>query len=227
MATYREWFGTIAFALNDDEPGHEHARYPIKQMAAAFNEAMTVASKYRIDLFTERVVMKLQPGTYQDARGCGCSIVLDVVSQTDEAGGVIKKILGARDTTTKVKRNWNKPSCIRRPESEYVIDNIDIDPNLNGRFTVDPPVPCDLEAYVSLKCARLPCPVTEADGNAEMNFQGDLVAAAWHYVLAKMLTGDRYSQSAQNQSQYHYRMFFDLLGILQQQEQRIESPEEA
>lgn len=227
MATYREWFDTVAFALNDDEPNHEYARYPLKQMMAAFNEAMTIAAKFRIDLFTERVVIKLQAGTYQDARGCGCSMVLDVVSQTDEAGGVIKKLLGARDTTTKTKRNWRKPSCIRRPESEYVIDNIDIDANLNGRFTVDPPVPCGTDAYVSVKCARLPCPVGEADANSAMNIQGDLVAAAWHYVLAKMLTGDRYSQTASVQSQNHYKMFFELLGILYQREQQIESPPEA
>lgn len=229
MATYREWFDTIAFALNDDEPGHEYARYPLKRMMAAYNEAMALAAKYRIDLFTETPVMKLQPGTYQDARGCGCGIILDVIAQTDDAGGVIKKLSGARETTTKAKRNWRKPSCINRPDGPdgYVIDNIDIDSNTNGRFEVDPPVPCDVDAYVKVKCALMPCPVGEADGSTPMTIQGDLLAAAWHYVLAKMLTGDRYSQSAVNQAQYHYKMFFDILGIMLRQETLIESPEEA
>lgn len=229
MATYREWFETIAFQLNDDEPGHEFTRYPLKQMVAAFNEAMALASKHRIDLFTEAVVMKLQPGTTQDARGCGCGNVLDVLAQTDASGSNIKKLTGARKTTTTIKRNWRKPSCIRRPEGDegYVIDNADIDDNLNGRFTVDPPVPQGVEAYARVKCAMAPCPISVAGLNAKMEYQGDLIAAAWHYVLAKMLTGDRYSQSAVNQAQYHYKMFFDVLGIMLQAETRIESPEEA
>lgn len=227
MATYREWFDTVAFALNDDEPGHEYTRYPLKRMIAAYNEAMALAAKYRVDLFTEAVVMKMQPGSFQDARGCGCGIILDAIAQTDEQGGVIKMLVGARKTTTKTKRIWRKPSCIRRPEADYVIDNIDIDTNLNGRFTVEPPVPCEGDAYIKVKCAMMPCPVTEADGNAHMKYQGDLIAAAWHYVLAKMLTGDRYSQSATAQSQYHYNLFFEILGITLRQEVRIESPEEA
>lgn len=229
MSTYREWFETIAFALNDSEPGHEFTRYPLNQMVAAFNEAMCVAAKYRQDLFTEVVVMKLQPGSSQDARGCGCGSVLDVIAQTDAHGGVIKKLLGARETVTKYKRNWRKPSCIRRPESDggYVIDNADIDQNLNGRFTVDPAVPCDVEAYISVKCAQSPCELHEADTGGPMKVHCDLVAAAWHYVLAKMLAGDRYTQSAGSQSQYHYKMFFDLLGVLFRQEKMLEAPEEA
>lgn len=229
MSSYREWFDSIAFALNDDEPGHEYTRYPLKRMIAAFNEAMVIAAKYRIDLFTETVVMKLQSGTYQDARGCACHNVLDVLAQTDAQGGVIKKLIGVRDTTTKKVRNWRKPSCIRRPVTEdgYEVNNAEIDQNLNGRFTVEPPVPCGVDAYVKVKCVQTPCPITEADGNDSVRYAGDLIAASWHYVLAKMLTGDRYSQSAHAQAQYHYKLFFDLLGIVHQQEIRIESPEEA
>lgn len=229
METYRDYFDTVAFALNDDEPGHEYSRYPLKLMVASFNEAMALAAKHRIDLFTEAVVMRLQPGTTQDARGCGCGNVLDVLAQTDTSGSNIKNLTGSRKTTTTVKRNWKKPSCIRRPESDsgYVIDYADIDDNLNGRFTVYPPVPQDAEVFARVKCAMAPCPISEADTGSPIKVQGDLRAAAWHYVLAKMLTGDRYSQSAVNQAQYHYQMFFNILGVMQQQETRIESPEEA
>lgn len=230
MATFKEWFDTLAFALNDDEPNHEYARYPLKRMIAAYNEGMALAAKYRQDLFTETVVMKLQPGIYQDARGCGCCNILDTLAQTDEHGGVIKKLQGSRETETQKKRNWRKPSCIRRPEGPdgYIIDNTDIDSNLNGRFTVDPPVPVDVEAYIKVKCVELPCPMDEAGVNTSSDScNPELLAAVWHYVLAKMLTGDRYSQSATQQAQYHYRLFFELLGVLLQQEQRIESPQEA
>ena len=51
--TYFNWFRTVAFALNDDEPGRPFQRYPLADMLAAFNTAMCLVAEYRPDLFTE------------------------------------------------------------------------------------------------------------------------------------------------------------------------------
>ena len=223
-----DWFRTIAFSLNDDEVGRPFRRYPIKDMIAAYNDAMCLVAEHRPDLFTELRIVKLEEGKYQDARGC-CDNVLDVMDQVTEEGNLIKPLVGARRTTTTVKRNWKKPTCLSRKAVDigYLVDNISIDRNLNGRFTVDPPVPCDTDAYVMVKCVAKPCALELQDQNAELDQSCTHVAAAWHYVLARMLTGDRFSNAAGGDAAYHFRMFFDLLGIVQRQEDHYESPQEA
>ena len=51
--------------------------------------------------------------------------------------------------------------------------------------------------------------------------------AAWHYVLAQMLTGDQFANAAGGNKQYHHRMFFEILGVNQRQDDRLESREQA
>jgi hypothetical protein len=224
-----DWFKTVAFALNDDEPDFEFARYPVNKMVPALNDALCIVYKYRQDLFTEWRIVKLEGGKYQDMRGC-CDQILDIADQTDEQGNVIKTLHGARNTTTKVKRNWNKPSCITRSNAPdgFILDNAAIDMNMNGRFTVNPPVPCDADVYVRVKCVSGPCPYTVAHINDTANVHCDMMVAAWHFVLARMLEGDRFTNAASsNTSSTHYKMFFDILGVTMQQEERLETPEKA
>ena len=224
--TVVEWFRTIAFVLQDDEPGRPFQRYTLKDMIAAYNAALCLVANYRADLFTELKVIKLHAGKYQDARGC-CTKVLDVTDQVDARGNVIKELEGVRAKKTTVERHWTKPSCLPHAPEDYIIDAIGIDKNLDGRFTVHPPVPCGVEAFVMTKCVTPVCALTEAGQNAEFNGFCTLNEAAWHYVLAKMLSGDRHANAAGGNASYHYRMFFDMLGIQQRQDDRIESKEEA
>lgn len=228
--TLNDWLLTIAAALNDDEPGHEFTRYKRKDLIAAYNAAMCLAAKYREDKFTEYHIVKLTSGQYQDVRGC-CSKVLDIMDQTDAQGNSIKPIDGARATETKARRVWKKKSCLSSGQAAYadggyLVDNAKVDRNMDGRFTVDPPVPCDVDAYARVKCVSVPCSLSEADANASMGYC-DLAEACWHYVLAKMLSGDRFASAAGGDAAYHYRMFFDILGVVQRQEDRIESAQEA
>lgn len=228
MSKRIDWFRTIAFALNDDEPNHAFTRYPLDRLIAAYNDAMCLIYKYRPDLFTEWELVEITTGRYQDMRNC-CDQILVVADQVDEFGSTIKPIVGSRDTPTKVKRSWRKPSCINRVDAPdgYVIDNVDVDANMNGRFTVDPPVPEGVSAFVRVKCVKAPCPIDEAGMNATMDASCDMNVAAWHFVLARMLTGDRFAQTGSRDMDFHYRMFFQILGVVHKQEAWIESPEEA
>lgn len=225
----KAWLDTIAFQLQDDEPDREYERYPVKQLLAAYNAAMVLVARYRPDLFTEYEIVKLQPGRYQDTRGCGCTNVLDVVDQTDAKGGTITEIKGARKTKTVAKRHWNKPSCLNSPTGDkgYKVDNISIDENMNGRFTVKPPVPCDVDAYVRVKCVKQPCPLEEADLNTSFDGNSEMNTAAWHFVLARMKSGDRDSHNATGDVKFHMDMFFQILKINLEIETLFESPEKA
>lgn len=224
--TVVEWFRSIASALNDDEPGKPFQRYLLKDMLFAYNQAMCLVSQYRADLFTELKVVKLHAGKYQDVRGC-CGKVLDVLDQVDKHGNVIKELKNSRGKVTTVERVWKKASCMPSGPNDYIIKVVNIDKNLDGRFTVFPPVPCGVEAYAMVKCVTAPCALTEADQNMPLNSECKHNAAAWHYVLAMMLTGDRFANGMATDKAYHYRMFFDMLGIQQRQDDRVESKEEA
>lgn len=225
--TINDWLRTIAFALNDDEPGRPFQRYTVKDMLAAYNAAMCLVVRYREDLFTELKTVRLAPGKYQDVRGC-CGEVLDVLEQTDANGNLIRPINGAREHRSTAKRIWKKATCLPLPPGlDYMVANADVDKNLHGRFSVDPPVPCDVEAYVLVKCVVAPCAYTEADINAELSVDCVHTVAAWHYVLATMLAGDQFANAAGGNKNYHYRMFFDILGVVQRQEDLIESREQA
>jgi len=225
--TLYEWLRTVAFPLNDDEPGRPFQRYPLKDMIAAYNAAMCLVSKYRKDLFTELKTVQLVPGTYQDVRGC-CNEVLDVLDQTDANGDLIRKISGARSRTTTAKRIWKKASCLSVPAGvSYLVENADIDKNMHGRFSIDPPVPCGVDVFVLIKCVTAPCVYSEADANVQLAVDRIHLTAAWHYVLATMLAGDQFANAAGGGKNYHYRMFFDILGVVQRQEDRIENREEA
>lgn len=226
-----DWLLTVAAPLNDDRPGSPFMRYKMKDMLAAYNAAMCLVSKYRPDLFTELRVVKLEPGIYQDVRGC-CTNVLDVMAQTLANGDIVKKLEGSRERPTVAKRRWKKPSCLRAGENglpSFLLDYASIDKNLSGRFEVEPAIPCGVDVWALVKCVNAPCPLTEADALAGDDFDGDCIhnVAAWHYVMARMLSGDRFSNAASTEGQYHYRTFFDLLGIVQRQDEKYESPEEA
>lgn len=223
MSSMFNWFRSIAFALNDDEPGQPFQRYPLETMVDAYNAALALVGKHRGDLFTELRIVRLAAGKHQDVRGC-CTNVLEAIDQTDALGNIIKELDTAKKKARIAARRWSKPSCLRDPDADYLIDRVEIDPNLNGRFKVYPPVPCDVEAYVMVKCVTMPCPVSVAAVHGEFDTAGEHVVAAWHYVLARMLSGDRFSNAAGGNAAYHFSMFFQLLGIMQEAEDRLEDP---
>jgi hypothetical protein len=220
-----DWLRTVAAALNDDEPGRPFHRYPLKDVVSYYNAAMTLIGKYRSEDFIEYTKVKLQAGKYQDARQC-CSNVLDITDQIDANGNVIKTL----DKTVKTKiKNWRKPSCLgaaalANSGGTYIMLTTTIDKQMNGQFQVDPAVPCDEDVYVMVKCVRRQCAHTaESAATASIQDGGIHHTAAWHYILAMLLTGDRHAGSADSTSVIHYKLFFEILGVVMKQEDALEN----
>jgi hypothetical protein len=59
---------------------------------------------------------------------------------------------------------------------------------------------------------------TEIDGSAF------IYTAAWHYILARMLSGDRHAGSSDSTASVHYKLFFEMLGVAMRQEDLLENP---
>jgi hypothetical protein len=219
------WLVTVAAALNDAEPGREFHRYPLRDYVAAYNAAMSLVAKHRGEDFIDLVKVKLRAGKHQDARQC-CSHVLGVLDQIDATGNIIKQL---STTAKKVKNKWRKPSCVTSSAGavtpSYIMLATTIDLQMNGRFTVEPPVPCDTDVYVLVKCVRKVGNETEASSiTTEVDESSFIQTTAWHYVLARMLSGDRHAGSADSTAAMHYKLFFELLGISHKQEDALENP---
>jgi hypothetical protein len=218
------WLITVAAALNDAEPGREFHRYPLRDYVAAYNAAMSLVAKHRGEDFIDLVKVKLRAGKHQDARQC-CSHVLGVIDQIDAQGNIIKQL---STTAKKVKNKWRKPSCVTSSVAgslDYIMLATTVDLQMNGRFTVEPPVPCDADVYVLVKCVRKTGGETEASSvTTEVDGASFIHTAAWHYTLARMLSGDRHAGSADSTASLHYKLFFELLGISHKQEESLENP---
>jgi hypothetical protein len=217
------WLITVASALNDAEPGREFHRYPLRDYVAAYNAAMSLVAKHRSEDFIELVKVKLRPGKHQDARQC-CSHVIGILDQIDATGNIIKQL---STTAKKVKNKWRKPSCVTSTAAtgEYYLLATTIDTQMNGRFTVEPPIPCDEDVYVLVKCVKKVGDVSVDDTvTLEIDPGSFIHTAAWHYLLARMLSGDRHAGSSDNTATLHYKLFFEMLGIVYRQEEMLENP---
>lgn len=228
-----DWFLTIAASLNDAKPNAAFRRYALKDLIAYFNDAMCLIAKHRPDLFTEMKNVQLTCGSLQDMRDC-CGNIYGVIAQTDVHGNILKELTDNKKTETKIRSKWNKPSCLSvgrtNPATgaslEYVIDTVSIDTRLNGRFSVFPPVPPAIDAYVLVKCDQAPCRLTEAAVLADTvhDFPVDCgyLAIARFYVLAWALSGDRHSEVSTAESTRAFKVFFDWLGVVEAQEAKYE-----
>lgn len=225
MTTAFDYFRSVAAVLGDDEPNRPFQRYPLRDLIMAYNRGMQIVYKYRPDLFTVIKQVHLQVGSRQNARGC-CDNVLRVLEQVDATGGVITPLETHKTEKPKApsRSSWvHKPSCLIHKDTAgervgYVIEYATLDNGMNGLFSVHPPVPCDVDAWVNVKCVQPPCDMREDLVNGELEGSGLHNTALWHYIVASMLVGDRHAVGATQEAQMHFKMFFELLGIEYKQE---------
>lgn len=230
MATALEYFRSIAATLGDDEPNRPFQRYTLHDMVMAYNRGLAVVYSYRPDLFTFIKKVKLEAGSRQNATGC-CDNVLRILEQVDADGNVIEPLTTTKSAKPKApaKSSWvHKPSCLIHTdktgeEIAYIIDYTALDNGMNGLFSVYPPVPCGVDAWVNVKCVQPPCDFDITRINGGMNQSSLHNTALWHYVVSSMLSGDRHAVGATTEATHHFNIFLKLLDIEQRQELIAES----
>lgn len=223
MSLY-EFLRTVAAQLGDDRPGSPFRRYALKDLIAYYNEALCFVATHRPDLFTDYVVMKLDTGSFQDAKCCGCQSNLSVVAQIDADGNTIKDLTDASSSGTD-KAKWYRAPCrtTANGATTPLITSITIESGVNGVFTVTPPVPAGVDMWVKLKCARSAPQTT----GAEVAAGASLAACTWlpalrSYVLYRALQGDRHAVGATTEARQELRAVYDYLGLKYKQEMLIE-----
>jgi hypothetical protein len=223
MSVY-EFLRTVAAQLGDDRPGSPFRRYALKDLVAYYQEAMCFVSAHRPDLFTDFVVMKLATGSYQDAKCCGCTNVIQVVAQIDADGNTVKDLTttgGSKADTTR----WYRAACKSTASGAVtLITSLTITPGMNGVFEVTPPVKPGEDVWVKLKCVHAPPAPSEGDvlGGASTGDCKFLVAIR-SYVLYRALQGDRHAVGASTEAQNELKNVYTYLGMQYKMEQAQEN----
>ena len=226
--TVYQFLLSIAESLGDAQPGRAFKRYPLATLVLYYNEAMCFVASKRPDLFTDYKIMKLAPGTDQDARCCGCTSVIGLVSQVDLDGNVIKNLSENGSVRSKTER-WYRPAC-RTPNAVIngpLLTGYTLVTGMSGRFTVSPPVPVGAEVYVKLKCVHAPVNfslerVMSVDDTA-MTGNCKFLPALRSYVLYRALMGDRHATGADAQAKAELRNAYDYLDVQMRSEKEQET----
>lgn len=217
---------TIASQLGDARPGAEFRRYTLRDLTAYYTEAMCFVAAHRPDLFTNYVVMKLQPGITQDARCCGCNDVRKVVAQIDEDGNTIKD-LSDSSTVGSDKSKWFRAPCktsTSTGETVTAITGITITPGMNGNFDVSPPIKPGENVYVKLQCVQSAPQISEADVLAGVDMGGcTFHPAVRSYILYRALQGDRHAVGASTEAQNELKNVYSYLNLVYKMEKEHEA----
>jgi len=218
MSSVYDFLRTVAAQLGDDKPGSPFRRYALKDLVAYYTEAMCFVSTHRPDLFTSFMVMKLETGSYQDAKCCGCQNVIQVVAQIDVDGNTVKDLTttgGSRSDVTK----WYRPVCKTvgtgaTATAVTLITSITITPGMNGVFEVYPPVKPGEDIWVKLKCVKSAPSVEEADVlDGASTGACTFLPAVRSYVLYRALQGDRHAVGASNEAQSELKNVYLYLNM--------------
>jgi hypothetical protein len=214
---------TVASQLGDARPNAPFRRYPLALLTAFYNEAMCFVATHRPDYFTDFKVVKLETGSYQDARCCGCSDVTAVVAQIDAEGNTLKD-LSEVNSRSSDKSKWYRAPCkvsasgVETP----IILSVAIEQGMNGVFKVTPPVPPNTDMWVKLRCVQSAPKICEADVLCEAQM-GDckFAPAVRSYILYRALQGDRHASGASSEALSELKNVYTYLGMVYKQEQDI------
>ena len=194
--------------LNDAYPGHEFSIWSPEQLLGFFNEALSLISAHRPDMFTELKVVKVEPcSNYLDL--CDCVKVLDVLGQSDKNGKNIRPVPRRKERATVWGGNKKKQEFTDIITEYELLDKS----NLVRVFphNLDP----TKDIYVTLRCS-VEAKTYSLDDEAP-DERCAFLAAARHWVLynAKMIDGE-FSQTMQSQAKEHREMFVGIMQLTKQ-----------
>ncbi|RQH06626.1 DUF6682 family protein [Paraburkholderia dinghuensis] len=205
----------LARDLNDAEEGHPFQTWTRGQLLAYINEAQCNAFVLNSALFVRTVIMQLAPGREQQP--CECSILQQIIGQTDAAGNLLDGYLPRRSDAATY--SWTKPGC-PAPSGPFRLTGYNFDPLQGGAFAVTPPVPPNVKVYVKARCAVMP--ETLATSNLDDDCCGPgngsdsdcrIITAAKQWVLFRALMVEEQSVSSVQTAMIHLKLYFALLNV--------------
>lgn len=208
----REQLDSLAKDLGLTGPG-EAADYP--RLLEFWNEGVCLIAEQRPDLFTQAMVIKLDPGTIQEL-DC-CRAVGKVFGQSDERGNLLKHVTAA---SAALADRWIGTTFSCPPKGPYRIRSITRSGQAKGQFIVEPPVPPNEKVYLLTNCSTGAKHYRLAD--LELDLQdvdcGSSVAVK-QWVIFRVLFGDGAGDElTTRRAGTALRLFFSLIKVKLQAE---------
>jgi hypothetical protein len=172
-----------------------------------WSEGACLIASLRPDLFSKPVKVELQEGSIQGA--CCCTTIGRPLGQVAADGTFLHKIQSSPDV---MLQRWRKARCVAA--GAYRITSFEHNPLDKGFFSVQPPVPKGVKAYLLLSCSNPPPALVEADLSKDVTgIDCGNQAALEQWVIFRMLMVTSEVTNEFRKAGIALRLFFQLLKV--------------
>ena len=207
-----ELFRAAGFELNDLEPGNEHVRWTVEELAIFLTDGIAMMSALKPTLFTVFTPIRLGPGAVQSVPGAYTEL-LDVLYNLNSDGSQGEPVTQGSFSAA---RALGRPSCTATRSGEYEVRSYTVHPENDTYFYVDPPVPNISPFPAVWSLVRLAPNVITAPTDAVVmaNTTPETYRAALlDWILYRAWAKDTESSESFQKSQAHYKAFMSFLGV--------------
>lgn len=203
-------FRSCGYELNDLEPGSEHVRWTVDELAEYLTGAIAQVASLKPTLFTTFVPIRLAPGAVQSVPA-EYSELIDVLYNLNADGSQGEFI---SQGSFSAARALGRPSCASRAD-EYTVRSYSVHPENDTYFYVDPPAPQvspmpAVWALVQLAPNVITGPTDEvimANTTPETYRE-----ALKDWMLYRAFSKDSESSDSFQKAQAHYKAFMQFVG---------------
>ena len=204
-----ELFRAAGDELNDLQPGEEHVRWTLVDLADYLTGAVAQMAALKPTLFTSFVPLRLSPGAVQSVPGAYTELI-DVLYNLDANGVQTERVVLGDFSAA---RAFNRPACGSEP---YLVRTVSIHPDNDTYYYVDPPVP-NVPPYPAVWALVRLAPtviIAPTDAVVMANTTPETYREALlDWMLYRAFGRDTESTESFQKSQAHYKAFYQFLGV--------------
>jgi len=207
-----ELFLSAGYELNDLEPGNEHVRWTVAELADYLTGGIAQMSALKPTLFTVFEAIRLSPGAVQSVPAQYTELI-DVLYNLNQDGSQGERVVQGSFSAA---RALGRPSCLQTSSGSYEVRSYTVHPDNDTYFYVDPPVP-GVPPYPAVwALVRLAPNVITASSDAVVmaNTTPETYREALKdWILYRAFAKDTESSESYQKSQAHYKAFMQFLGV--------------
>lgn len=202
-------FYSCGLELNDLEPGNEHLRWTVPELAEYLTGAVAQVAALKPTLFTSFVPIGLAAGAVQTVPAQYTELI-DVLYNLNSDGSQGERVTQGSFSAA---RALGRPSC--SSDGGYVVKSYSAHPDNDTYFYVDPLVPAGTSAAVWALVRLAPSKITQASDAVVMaNTTPETYREALKdWMLYRAFAKDTESSDSFQKSQAHYKAFMQFIGM--------------
>lgn len=204
-------FRSCGYELNDLEPGNEHVRWTVPELAEYLTGAIAQVAALKPTLFTVFTPIRLAPGVVQSVPAEYTELI-DIVYNLNADGTQGEPVSPGSFTAA---RALGRTSCAVTRSGEYEVRSYSVHPENDTFFYVDPPAPQVSPMPAVWALVRLaPTVVTAAtDAVVMANTTPETYREALKdWMLYRAFSKDSESSDSFQKAQAHYKAFMQFVG---------------